>query len=565
MFAFRIEVWDIGEVRPGEPNDPSDDIRLALTSFPGGVPATGGNECVFGYDEIDIGDGMWISDRLGAYYFRDGFDYDRFHAAVEEFLDEYPYELFNPIVGASATCQNGQISLFECDGVNLQAYLPKEMIGGQSGLTDLWAWTDPVTGKEYALVGRTDGISFVDVSKPSKPVFVGELVTPTDVSTWRDVKVFKDHAFIVADATDLGMQIFDLSQLRSVSNPPVLFEETGRYEEFTNAHNIAINEDTGFAYAVLNSACPGLHMIDINNPQDPSFAGCFAEQGRSHDVQCVIYQGPDVQYQGNEICIGSNESQIGIVDVTNKAAPVALSTATYPNASYIHQGWLTDDHRYFLQNDELDDLVSNGYRTIIWDLEDLNAPEVLTIYEGPVATTDHNLFVKGTKAYLANYQSGLRILDISDISSPQEIAFFDTYPLNNLKGFGGAWTAYPFLDSGNILVSSREEGLFILTTGLIDVSTESTETVSSHYHLSQNYPNPVQYTTIIPYELPKASEVKIEVWDLLGRRVSLLYSGVQQAGKHEVEFSTGDLPNGFYLYRLSTETYSTTRRFVIAR
>ena len=560
-----IEVWDIGNVRPGEVNDPSDDVRLALTSFPGGIPATGGDECTFAFDEVDQGDGTWLSDRIGAYYFRDGFNYDRFHAAVEEYINEYPFELFNPLVGSFQTCENGKVSLFDCDGVNLHAYLPKEMIGGFMGLTDLWAWTDPVTGVEYALVGRTDGISFVDLSDPSNPVFVGELVTPTDVSTWRDVKVFADHAFIVADATDLGMQIFDLNQLRSVTNPPVLFEQTGRFTEFTNAHNIAINEETGFAYAVLTSTCPGLYMIDINNPQEPTFAGCFNEQERTHDVQCVIYQGPDTEHQGKEICVGSNESLLGIVDVTDKSAPVGLSTATYPNASYVHQGWFTDDQRYFLQNDELDDLVSNGYRTIIWDLADLDDPEVLTIYEGPVATTDHNLYIKGNRAYLANYQSGLRILDISDISSPEEIAFFDTYPLDNFKGFGGAWTAYPYLESGLILVSSREQGLFVLTTSPVPVSNETADRISTSYHLAQNYPNPVQDKTIIPYELPEATDVTIEVWDLLGRRVRTLYSGVQPAGQHELELHVGDLPNGLYLYRFSTATYSSTRRFVVAR
>ena len=364
----------------------------------------------------------------------------------------------------------------------------------------------------------------------------------------------------------LGLQVFDLTQLRSVANPPVSFTETTRYQEFNNAHNIAINEDTGFAYAVLSGSCPGLHMVDINTPQEPTFAGCFAEQERTHDVQCVTYAGPDTEHQGKEICIGSNESQIGIVDVTNKSAPVALSTATYPNAGYVHQGWFTEDQRYFLQNDELDDLVSNGYRTIIWDMADLDNPEVLTIYEGPAATTDHNLYVLGTKAYLANYQSGLRILDISDIAAPQEIAYFDTYPQGNFKGFEGAWTAYPYLESGHILVSSREEGLFVLTTqDNVATDVESPGSVPDGFGLAQNYPNPVRDKATIQYELPSASEVTLELWDLLGRRLRVLHTGVQSAGLHEVEFSAGDLPNGMYLYRLSTGTYSTTKQFVVAR
>lgn|GEM_PF-372179 len=564
IVRYPIEIWDIGEVAPGETNDPADDVQLLVTVFSDRLSSTGGDECQFGYDEIELEDGSWLSDRLYAYYFDPGVDYDTFHQGVEQFIEEYPYELLDPIMGSMQECESGKVSIFDCEGINLLSYLPKDMMGGQAGLNDLWAWTDPETGSEYALVGRRDGVSFVDVSDPFKPVYVGELATPSEVSNWRDIKVFADHAFIVADATNIGVQIFDLTQLRSVTNPPVSFQETTSYNEFTGAHNIAINEDTGFAYAVLGSGCPGLHMIDINDPQQPTFAGCFSDQERSHDVQCVTYSGPDIEHQEKEICVGSNEVLLGIVDVSNKSAPVPLSTASYPNASYIHQGWFTDDQRYFFQNDELDDAASEGYRTIVWDLLDLDNPEVLTIYEGPVPATDHNLYIKEEKAFLANYQSGLRILDISNAAAPREVAYFDTFPLNNDEGFGGAWTAYPLLESGNILVSSREEGLFVLSTQ-VGVSTESTGKIPSDFYLGQNYPNPVFEKTTIPYELPDASNVTIEVWDLLGRRVRHVFSGVQPAGKHEVTFGISDLPNGLYLYRFTTDSFSTTRRFIVTR
>ena len=77
-------------------------------------------------------------------------------------------------------------------------------------------------------------------------------------------------------------------------------------------------------------------MIDIRNPTSPSFAGCFQDMttgrqrtGYSHDAQCVIYRGPDSDYTGREICLGSNETALSIADVTEKTDPVAVSMASY--------------------------------------------------------------------------------------------------------------------------------------------------------------------------------------------------------------------------------------------
>ena len=105
VVRYPIEIWDIGEVSPGETNDPADDVQMVIAVFSDGSTATGGDECTFGYDEIDQGDGTWLSDRLYAYYFRDGFDYEMYHNAVEQFLDDFPYELFTPLVGSLIECE----------------------------------------------------------------------------------------------------------------------------------------------------------------------------------------------------------------------------------------------------------------------------------------------------------------------------------------------------------------------------------------------------------------------------------------------------------------------------
>ena len=386
------------------------------------------------------------------------------------------------IAGSEVRCEDGEAALWSCTDVDIVSFLPVQDLGGSRGVqvNDVWGWTDPETGKEWALIGRYDGTSFVDMSNPTNPVFVGDLPLHAGArpNIWRDIKVYRDHAFIVSDgAGPHGMQVFDLTQLRNVTAPPVTFEETAHYDQIASAHNIVINEETGFAYSVGSSgggeSCGGgLHMIDIRNPANPTFAGCFADAttgrqgtGYSHDAMCIIYQGPDGEHRGKEICFGANETALSIADVTEKDSPTALAMASYPNVGYSHQGWIDPEHEYFYMNDELDELgggVSNT-RTLVWDVKDLDDPILVKEHFSENRSSDHNLYVRDNLMYQSNYVSGLRILDISDRENPEEVAFFDTVPWGEDEpGFDGSWSNYPYFESGIIVVSSGAEGVFFL-------------------------------------------------------------------------------------------------------
>ncbi len=392
------------------------------------------------------------------------------------------------IAGGEVTCsEDGTADQFGCSRVDILSFLPVDAIGGGRGIqtNDVWGWSDPQTAREYAIVGRTDGTAFIDVSDPHNPNYLGNLpkTRGSQTAAWRDMKVFQNHVFVVADgAGEHGMQVFDLTRLREVTNLPGEFEPDALYDRVASVHNIAINEDTGIAYAVgANSGgdtCGGgLHMIDINEPTDPMFVGCFQDSttgragtGYTHDAMCIIYQGPDTEHVGKEICFGSNETALSIADVTDKENPASLSSASYPNAAYAHQGWITEDHRYFFMNDELDEGAAErggppameGTRTLIWDVSDLEDPILAREHFGETLTTDHNLYIKGNLMYQSNYVSGLRILNISDPVNPFEVGFLDTVPWTESVAMDGSWSNYPFFESGTIVVSSRQEGVFFL-------------------------------------------------------------------------------------------------------
>ena len=170
---------------------------------------------------------------------------------------------------------------FDQHDVDLLAYLPLATIGAPDG-DDSWGWSDPETGSNIAMMGMTTGVAFVDVSDPRNPEYLGLLPThsPEDETgnIWRDIKVYQNYAYVVSEAEDHGMQILDLTQLRTVSAPQT-FSETAHYDGFGNAHNIVIDEETGYAYSVgatdesYEQTCfGGLLMMDLSTPTDPEFA-----------------------------------------------------------------------------------------------------------------------------------------------------------------------------------------------------------------------------------------------------------------------------------------------------
>lgn len=384
------------------------------------------------------------------------------------------------VTGKEVSCAAGKASAFDCGNVDLLGFLPNSALGARRGigLNDIWGWTDPETGREYALVGRMDGTSFVDVTEPSNPRFVGDLPMHQGAhpNFWRDIKVYKDHAFIVADGSGPhGMQVFDLTRLRKASGAPVTFTEDAHYDKVASAHNIVINEGTGFAYIVGSNGggetCGGaLHMVNIQQPLQPSFAGCHADPatgiqrtGYTHDAQCVVYRGPDQRYSGREICFNSSETGVGIADVTDKSAPKKISVASYPNTAYAHQGWLNEAQTHFFLDDEGDEIQGSAprTRTLVWDVTNLEEPVLVKEHLGVTSASDHNLYIRGNLMYQSNYVSGLRVLDISNPVEPKEVGYFDTVPVGeNAPGFAGSWSNYPYFKSGTVIVTSIAEGLF---------------------------------------------------------------------------------------------------------
>jgi len=390
-------------------------------------------------------------------------------------------------------CESGMAAGFPCSRIDLisKVDLKNSGLESKSG-NDVWGWADSLTKREYALMGLSNKTAVVDVTDAENPVHIADFPSQSRGSIWRDIKIYKDHAFIVSEASGHGLQIFDLKVLRAIPlnvTEPMIIDNFVFYSNFESAHNIFINEETGFAYVVGTNTCDaGAHVIDVRNPESPRFMSCIdrdifselpehsddfqfagADDTYTHDIHCVVYRGKDVRFFGHEICVASNADTVNIVDVTDKSNPVELGAITYKGVGFVHQGWMTEDHAYFLLGDEIDEMISGeNTKTYIFDLDKLDEPKLIGKYVATTKAIDHNLYVKGKYVYQSNYRAGLRILSLDEIAQGKmsEVAYFDTFPESDDANFSGAWSVFPFFSSGNILISNMDGFLFVVRASL---------------------------------------------------------------------------------------------------
>jgi len=372
--------------------------------------------------------------------------------------------------GQITLCEQGLAGPYPCHNVDMLAHLSLAELGAGEGIkgNDHWGWTDPDTGRDYVIFGLMDGTVFIDISDRLNPLVLGTLPSHDGQSVWRDIKVYENYAYITADVpTQHGLQLFDLTQLRSVNNPPVTFTESGHYDQFGPGHNLWINEESGYLYVFRSDTCNAeMHMINIQDPANPVFAGCFAvDDAPLSDSECVMYHGPDQDYVGRELCFTGSDDNVSIGDVTDKDNPKLIADFKYDGIVRAHQGSLTADQHYWILSDTMDEEKNqNKTRTYLFDIADLDQPKVLGYYEHSTTARDHNIYIVNHIAYETNWRAGLRLLNLMNLPQTDwlEVGYFDIVPGSDSIAPSGAWNNFPWWQDGIVTVSGTDEGLFIL-------------------------------------------------------------------------------------------------------
>jgi choice-of-anchor B domain-containing protein len=383
-------------------------------------------------------------------------------------------------------CAAGLAGNFPCHNIDFLAHVQlNEMPTSPTSGSEVWGYVDADDNREYAVFGHRNGTAIYDVTAPGTPVLVGNV--PGNPSLWREVKVYqfmdtalgrhRAYAYVTTEAPGGGLQIIDLT------NAPASISLANTLAEFSTSHTLYISNidyatnkalpgREAFLYiAGANLAGGAFRIYSLANPTQPTLVTAPpAGAGYMHDSTSMLITDNRTTQCANahnpcEVLVDFNENSVDLWDVTEKAAPVRLSSTTYPTATYVHSGWPTEGNRFIVVHDELDEL-RRSLNTQIYtlDIGDLRTPNLVTSYTGAATATDHNGYNIGNRYYVSHYKRGLVIFDSTNPQSLTEIGSFDTYlsPSANSAGTDGAWGVYPFLPSGSLLVSDIENGLFVL-------------------------------------------------------------------------------------------------------
>lgn len=394
---------------------------------------------------------------------------------------------------ADVMCQEGKAGVFSCDNVDLLAHVPLSEMSSKPGSgSDIWGHVDLNNNREYAIMTLLNGTVVIDVTDPTNPVEVGTINGVN--SSWRDVKVYQyydqnlnlwqAYAYVTTEGSNSGatdyVTVIDLNSL------PNTISVVEKNRAVSTAHNIYISNVDYSLNVALPGQTPSLQLVGANNlsgafqsysltdPRTLTQGGNkYFGSGYTHDGTSIVINDDRAQQQCGisegscTVFVDFNEKEMKLWNITEPNNTKSLGDVSYSDvpssAQYVHSGWGTDDNQYVLLHDEFDEYRGGLNTTVrIFSIADLANPVQVGQWTGATSAIDHNGYVRGNRYYMSNYERGLTILDITDPSTPEQVGFFDTYTPSDGASFNGAWGVYPFLPSGNILISDINSGLYVL-------------------------------------------------------------------------------------------------------
>jgi len=409
------------------------------------------------------------------------------------------------------------------------------------------AWGFAVNGHEFAVLGSTAGMHFIDVTEPTNPqelfLVPGTSAGPSLVH--RDFKDFNGYLYCVADeGSTATLQIIDIQDL-----PNSVTQVYASNEFVITAHNLFI--DTSQARLYLLGAQGLTKVLDISNPTQPELLGSYP------NINFFMPYVHDAYIRDNIGIFNCGFDGLWVVDFTDAANPVLLGTMTnYPGAGYNHSGWLSEDKKYYYLLDE-----THGSPVKVVDMSDLSDMKVVATVDAESAPSQipHNALIRGSLLYVSYYYDGLQVYDISNPLDPQRVAHYDTYPGPDENFFAGAWGVYPLLPSGNILISDIQSGLWVFAAlpGVVDLKPTPSE---DHFDAFAIFPNPVQDDLLIAFETPVGETLNMALLSVTGE---VKVQRVILPGTNTAKLKVGDLPAGLYYLKISSKNASVVRKVVV--
>ena len=319
---------------------------------------------------------------------------------------------------------------------------------------DIWGYAAP-NGKEYAILMANTGTAIIDVTNPATPIERAFIVGPT--SQWRDCETYGTYAYVCTEAAG-GFQVIDLTN----ADVPVLIGTVGA-TTFGNTHTISIDQSTGLIYCngTQSGSSPGVPVFNAAaNPTNPPFVGNLLPRNSTNPNSTYFH---DIKVQ-NGFIYGSMIYNGTLRIMTTAALPAPILSNVSTPGVFTHNCWPNAAGTIAATTDEV-----NGAVVKFWDITNKSAPVGLGQYSTNFGSIPHNAYIIGNLCHCSWYTEGYRCIDISNPNSPFEVASYDTWP-GASGGFNGAWGCYPFLPSGNILMSDISTGLYIVKPQISDLS-----------------------------------------------------------------------------------------------
>jgi len=331
--------------------------------------------------------------------------------------------------------------------------------------SDLWVF-EGADGEDYAYTGTHS-------RGGGERMFVWHVTDPTNISLLdsvvvdarvvNDVKVNEDASWAIitregASTRRNGIVVLDLAD---PAHPTIMAELTDQLT--AGIHNVWIMGDVVYA---VNNGTSAMNIIDMSDPSNPTHAGRY--EIRPGDQNKSLH---DVWAEDGYAYLSYWDDGLVIVDVGagthggTPTEPVFVSTIKYPEGN-THVAWRTRD--YVFLGDEIG--TSDGMRGFIHiiDVSDIDNPRQVAKYDLPEAGA-HNIWVEDDVLYIAYYQGGLRIVDVSGTlrgdlyRQGREIGFFRTEAAEGeglQANSANAWGPQPF--KGNLFVSDMTSGLWVV-------------------------------------------------------------------------------------------------------
>jgi len=335
----------------------------------------------------------------------------------------------------------------------------------ESKINDVWGWTSE-DGRQIAVAGTPDRTVLVDVTDGSDMQHLGFIpqLTP-EVTVWKDIKIWESTAFICSESKGFGIQVLDLQQVVDADDTPRVFlpDEVFYNDSAFHCHNLVMNDDAPILYTAGTNICPSLARLAFTITADGKVeletevqdAPCVEGVTYVHDAQCMIYNGPDERFHGEEICFLSTGRDATLA-VYSWTTNTLIANVNYTNSAFSHQSWLSEDGKFMFHGDELDE---HNTKTQVFDVRNLTDIKELPPYIAPEHFIDHNQYVVGRLIYQANYAGGLSILAYDDNGNLTRVGYYD-YSLIEQVSFLGAWSVYPYFST-----SEHPAGKKVVLTG----------------------------------------------------------------------------------------------------